>query len=277
MTIGMIDTIALGILILSILFALYRGLVTELLCISAWILAGFGAIYSYTPMQKIMHGLIENEKLAGLCGSALVALVILVIMTITNNHINKKLRQSSLSGLDRVLGMVFGGLRAVLLMALIYMAASVILSESFLVEMEKGNVSMPYIRKTVVFLKKFMPQNVQDDLGLNEPEDSADKPQKKIGTDLNRSHKLPEKSHQKAIKRLVDEVKEKPQQKEEASKVEKKSKTLKSKAESNHKTGDKKTKPKEKQSDASAAVPQYNSNERKSLDNMVEQLMEKGE
>lgn len=130
MTIGMIDAIALGILIFSILFALYRGLVTELLGISAWILACFGAIYSYTPMQKILHGAIENEKLAGLCGSALVALFILVVMTIINAHINRKLRQSSLSSLDRLLGMAFGVLRAVLLMALLYMGASVALSES---------------------------------------------------------------------------------------------------------------------------------------------------
>ncbi len=264
MSIGVIDTIALCIMIFSILFALYRGLVTELLGISSWILACFGAIYSYTPMQSIMGKVIENEKLAGLCGSILVALGILVIMTLINAHINQKLRQSSLSGLDRILGMIFGVLRAVLLMALLYMGAVVALSEPALRDMEKENVSMAYIRHTAEFLKKFVPQNVQNDLGIGE--EAENKENKKIGTDLKRDHKLPEKSHQKALKNLVEEIKEKP-----STSSSKTTDQLKKEAEKSEKAA----------SDVNAVstvspVPQYNLKERESLDNMVEQIMEKG-
>lgn len=299
MSIGIIDAIALTILIFSILFALYRGLVTELLGISSWILAGFGAVYSYTPMQKVMQGSIENEKIAGLCGSALVALGILVIMTLINAHINQKLRQSSLSGLDRILGMIFGIVRAVLLMALLYMAASVALSEKALIDMEKENVSMVYIRKTVVFLKKFVPKNVQDDLGLNENDDNTDgKKKKKIGTDLKHDHKLPEKSHKKAIKNLVDDIKPKKEGQKAEQEDSVKAKPAPKKEESSKPTEQKptpKTKTPEKQKAAEKAKPAapkpaakqekpkpapkpapMEQLDKKGLDNMVEQLMEKG-
>ena len=272
MSIGVIDTIALCIMIFSILFALYRGLVTELLGISSWILACFGAIYSYTPMQSIMGKAIENEKLAGLCGSVLVALGILVIMTLINAHINQKLRQSSLSGLDRTLGMIFGILRAVLLMALLYMGAVVALSEPALRDMEKENVSMAYIRQTAEFLKKFVPQNVQNDLGIGEEDEQ--KETKKIGTDLKRDHKLPEKSHQKALKNLVEEIKEKPSTSpNKTADQPKKAETPQPKKEAEK---SEKPAPSVLPAPSAASAPQYNLKERESLDNMVEQIMEKG-
>lgn len=251
MTIGIIDMIVLGILVFSILFALYRGLVSELLGISSWILAGFGALYSYTPMQPLMGKLIENEKIAGICGALLVALIILIIATIINSHINRKLRESSLSGLDRLLGLMFGLLRGILVIALLYIGVSMLLSEKQMAELGKENVSVPYIQKTVQFLGKFVPENVQTDLGML-AHTSGETPHK-IGTDLKREHKLPAKSHKKAVDRMVNTVK-----KDVKAKVTKKVTN----------TAVQKVKD---------VAPQYDNAERESLDNMVEELMETGE
>lgn len=264
MSIGFIDMIAISILVFSILFALYRGLIRELLGIATWILAGFLGIYSYEPMQPIMQKFIENPKIAGLCGSILVALIVLVIMTIINAHINKKLRESSLSGLDRLLGLVFGFIRAVLFMVLIYVGIAAILSDKQMEELEKDSFSMPYIKKTAEFMKRFVPENVQSDLGMNEDQQENGKPKKKIGTDLKRNHKLPERSRQKAMQRLVDEVKKETVEKVVDGQLEKAKEKIK------------KTVVKQSES-AKEEIPQYNKKERQSLDNMVEAIMEKGE
>lgn len=269
MTIGVIDMIVLGILVFSVLFALYRGLVSELLGISSWILAGFGALYSYTPMQPVMGKFIENEKIAGICGALLVALIILVVATIISSHISHKLRESSLSGLDRLLGLMFGLLRGILLIALLYIGLSMLVSDKQLEEISRENVSVPYVQKTVGVLKNFVPQNVQADLGLSH-DNSEGKP-KKIGADLKRNHKLPAKSNKKAVDRFMDHV-----QKDIKAKSTKKT-TTKPAGNSNviQKVADKtkenliKTVP--------AVAPQYNDKQRESLDNMVELLMEKGE
>ena len=73
MTFGIIDLIILGVVIVSVLFALYRGLVRELLGISSWLLAGFVALYSYNPLLKASEGTFENVKLAAIVGSVLLA------------------------------------------------------------------------------------------------------------------------------------------------------------------------------------------------------------
>mgnify|MGYP003289496503 CR=1 FL=1 len=222
MVIGLIDIIVLIILTLSILFALYRGLVCELLCISSWILAGFAALYSFGPMQNILSSFFDNKVLAGVIGGGIIALIVLVIMTIVNAQITKRLRNSSLSGLDRILGLFFGILRAALLLSLLYVGGSMVLSENQINEMKKNNFSMSYIQKTVDLLKYFVPENVLSDLNVNKKASNKNEP--KIGTDLKRKTQ-PKNTDKKAIEHLVKEVKKtsklKPiEQKKDSSKQE---------------------------------------------------------
>ncbi|MBQ8251243.1 MAG: CvpA family protein [Alphaproteobacteria bacterium] len=241
MVIGLIDIIVLITLTLSILFALYRGLVCELLCISSWILAGFGALYTFAPMKNLLSGVFENQMLAGVVGSGIIVLVILVVMTIINAQITKRLRSSSLSGLDRILGLFFGVLRAALLLSLLYIGGTMILSEKQLEGMEKENFSMPYIQKTVDLLKYFVPENVLTDLNVNKDEKTEEK-QPKIGAELKRE-KQPKNTNTKALENLVKEVK-KPS----------------------------KLKPIEVKKEVPQEAVNYKPAERKSLDNMIEAI-----
>ncbi len=243
MTIGLIDIIVLITIVLSILFALYRGLVCELLGISSWILAGLGALYMYSPMQKIMGGMIDDEKLAGIAGSALVALTVLIIMTIVNSQITNRLRQSSLSGLDRTLGLIFGVLRALLLIALVYIGAATFLPEAQIRTMAQENISIPYIQKIARLLEHFVPKNVQADLDIYEQEEKQSQKKQKIGPELKRAKPLPKQSPKKAIDSFIKEL-SKPQNESIPS-------------------------PTPKQ-----PTPVYNAVERQSLDNMVEKLTE---
>lgn len=264
MVIGLIDIIVLITLVLSVLFALYRGLVCELLGISSWILAGFGALYGYSPMQKVMSHFIDNEKIAGLAGAALIALLILIIMTIINAHITSRLRQSSLSGLDRILGLVFGVLRAFLLIALIYIGASMLLSEKQIASLSKENISVPYIQKMARFLGKFVPQNMQKDLDVYEQGGLNEQKPPKIGRDLKRHQPLPSQSNKKALNSLIKEI-SKPQTTKN---------TAKGQKETVKKLPDKKKVISPVSKDNQPTAIEYNESERKSLDNMVEQLTE---
>jgi len=165
MTLGIIDFIVLGIMVISVLFALYRGLVRELLGISSWLLAGFVALYSYNPLLGALSGHFENVKLAAIVGSVLLALIVLIVMTIVNACITKRLRKSSLSGLDRIFGFAFGVARAVLIVALIYIfAATLMLSPKYVEKLKKENTSVGYIEIVANAVQSVFPDNVKADL-----------------------------------------------------------------------------------------------------------------
>lgn len=48
---GLIDILVLATFVISILCALYRGLVKELLSISSWIIAALAALYGFTYLR----------------------------------------------------------------------------------------------------------------------------------------------------------------------------------------------------------------------------------
>ncbi len=203
--IGAIDIIFAITVIFSVLFALYRGLVRELLGIASWLLSGFAALYSYAFLQPIMGKLISNQMMAGIAGSLIVALIILVIMTIINSWIAKQLRQSVLSGLDRILGLMFGVFRACLLAAICYLGASMILSEKQLEQVKEQNFSLPYIQTMSDWLEYLIPDNIKDDVALYKQDKSDDKIEK-VGIDIKEIVKESLTEYKESDKESLDDM-----------------------------------------------------------------------
>lgn len=206
MTFGLIDITLLIMVVISVLFALYRGLVRELLGIASWLLAGFAALYSYKPLQPLMNKMIENEVTAGVVGSLIVALIVLVIMTLINAWIAKRLRQSALSGLDRVLGFAFGIGRAGLLAAICYLGCSMFLPEKKLQEMEEQNISIPYVQMMAGWLEYVIPDNIKDDMKSYEQGKPVDGEIKKIGIELKESVMEELAEYHEADKKSLDDM-----------------------------------------------------------------------
>ncbi len=254
MVIGLIDIIVLITLVLSILCALYHGLVRELLGISSWILAGICALYSYTPMQSLMHKFIENEKIAGVVGAAVIALIVLVVMTLLNAKITSRLRASSLSGLDRILGFLFGALRALLLMALVYIGASMVVSRAHMDELTTQNISLPYIQKMAQGLEKFMPEGLKKDLQSPLSDETTD------DVDTEKSSESEMQDLKKQVKEAVEKQKAAVKKAGEKAVQDKAKKAAEKIADKVKKTED-------------AA---YKESERESMDDMIESILEEG-
>lgn len=178
---GVIDVLVIITVFLSVIFALYRGLVRELLGITSWIVAGIAGLYSYSLSQPIMGKLIDNEVIAGMVGSVLVAVLVLVIMTLINAGITSKLRESSLSGLDRILGFLFGVFRAWLLIGIVYIGASMVFSNQQLLMAEEENISVYYIQQSAGVLEKFIPEAIKKDIKSYEQGNLKKETVRKVG------------------------------------------------------------------------------------------------
>ncbi len=162
---GMIDFVVIITIVVSVLFALYRGLLRELLGITSWIIAGATALYSYQPVNGLLLGQVENVKMWTLIITGLLALVVLIVMTIVNAKITHSLRKSSLSGLDRILGLAFGVARAILLIVLVWLfARQIAFSPKQIEKMEENNFSVKYIQKSSDWAEKLLPGDIQKDI-----------------------------------------------------------------------------------------------------------------
>ena len=158
---GIIDFVLIAAVIISGLLASYRGLIRELLGLTAWILAAFGAFYGYPVVSPLFQKFISNPKVADIVAAIVIALIILIICTIINAKITSKLRKSVLSGLDRTLGFAFGVLRGLLLAFIIYYFAEFSMQNK-VEEYTEKNISLAYLKKTMPLVENILPDEVID-------------------------------------------------------------------------------------------------------------------
>ena len=165
MNFGTVDLVVIAVVIVSVIFAFYRGLLRELLGITSWILAGLGAIWSYKPFLEFFSDRVEKVQTWTISATITTALIILIIMTLINAHITGKLRKSALSGLDRILGAAFGVLRAGLLIVLAWtFMRQMMFPPQRQAEMKKQNMTIQYMDQGADWVEKLLPDSVQKEI-----------------------------------------------------------------------------------------------------------------
>jgi len=113
-----LDVIILVVVALSALIALARGLVKEVLSIVGWVLATLSIIYLLPVCLPFTTQYISSGFLAGVVTSLVIFVLFFVIWIYGTGSVIGKVRTSKLNGLDRVLGLFFGVMRAFLLVVL---------------------------------------------------------------------------------------------------------------------------------------------------------------
>ena len=113
-----LDVVILIITAVSALIALCRGLVKEVLSIIGWVLAAVVVFYMLPILTPFAKNYIASSMMAGIVTALLILIVFYIIWLLSTDKMVSKIRTSKLSALDRILGLVFGVLRACLLVIL---------------------------------------------------------------------------------------------------------------------------------------------------------------
>lgn len=124
MTPGIItDLIVIGIVVLSGLFALARGLVKELLSIASWGGAVLVTLFGFLPARAFARDVITWPLAADVAAGAALFLGSLFIFSFISHFIAKAIHGSAVGALNRTLGFVFGLARGLLIVVVLYLAA----------------------------------------------------------------------------------------------------------------------------------------------------------
>jgi len=114
------DYAVIGIVALSLVLGLWRGVVSELIALAAWVLAFMAALEFGTRSGQFLFAGIADPAIRTLAGCALVFVGVLVAMSLLRLAVHSMVKALGLSLSDRLLGMFFGLARGVLVvMALV--------------------------------------------------------------------------------------------------------------------------------------------------------------
>jgi membrane protein required for colicin V production len=162
------DLAVAGVVLISAVFAFYRGFVREVLAIAGWVGAAAVAVYYFADARPYVEPYVPGELLADVATGAGLFLVSLVVFWLVIHLVVMRVKDSPLNALDRSLGFLFGVARGVIVIVLSYMVAEEAVWDDednphpeWLTEAR----SLPLIEKTAVLIKSLIPEDMLNQFG----------------------------------------------------------------------------------------------------------------
>ncbi|MGI3903872.1 MAG: CvpA family protein [Janthinobacterium lividum] len=110
-----LDLALLGIVVVSALLSMVRGLTRELLAIASWGAAAVAAYLLYPQVMPYLEHYIAKDTIRMIASIAIIFFATLILVSIVTVKLSDAILDSRIGALDRTLGFVFGAARGFLL------------------------------------------------------------------------------------------------------------------------------------------------------------------
>ena len=153
-----IDVGIIVIVLISVLISLMRGFVKEALSLTGWVLAFWVSLTFAGGFSRFFKTSIEDPTFRLLTAFLILFVVTLILSTIANFFAGQLVQRTGLSGTDRFIGVIFGLLRGlVLVAALVLMASLTTIPQS---SWWQDSLLLDQFQTLAVWLKSFLPNDV---------------------------------------------------------------------------------------------------------------------
>lgn len=151
-----IDIAVAVMLTASILLAIYRGFVRETLSVFAWIVAVFATLYfgHYVVPLLAPH---MSFMLAQVLAYTAVFLLVLMPLLFIGNRFSRRVHESAVGVLDRILGALFGAVRGLAVIAIFYIVYSLVVPIPVQAKWMREARTLPLIQRSATVLLYLLP------------------------------------------------------------------------------------------------------------------------
>ena len=153
-----LDLLLIGILLISLIWGLFRGLVREVLALSSWVLAGWLAWQYGATLGDYLMTWLSSERLSYFAGLGAVFTFSLVAFTLISTVTYKQFRISGLTAMNRALGAIFGIARGLVVSTLLLFGAQ--FSPANEANWYKDSELIPYFAPLLVFTDDVVSQQL---------------------------------------------------------------------------------------------------------------------
>lgn len=163
--INLTDAAVVLVILISGLFAFFRGLVHEVLAVISWIGAALATVYGFPYAQPYVAQLIAVPLIADMAAGAGIFLITLIVLSVLTNFVSHRIRNSALGPLDRSMGLIFGFARGAVLIAVAWLIFTWLLPHEDHPEWITEAKVRPLVERSAVLLVSVLPARLRRELG----------------------------------------------------------------------------------------------------------------
>jgi membrane protein required for colicin V production len=152
---SVLDLAAIGVIVGSVGWGLWRGFTREVMSLAGWILAFLAANTVAGPLGDMLPASIASPDVRVLIAFVVIFVLTLIAAAIVGMVVSKFLKAAGLSGVDRTLGGLFGLARGVVILLAFAVVAG--LTAMPRQPFWKESVGAGMLERTVVQLKDWLP------------------------------------------------------------------------------------------------------------------------
>ncbi|MBN9061901.1 MAG: CvpA family protein [Rhizobiales bacterium] len=171
MPISYLDLVVLGVVFVSAVLAMMRGLTREVLAIASWVAAAIAAYVFYKPVLPYVQQYVNHPMISLAIAVGAVFIVTLIIVSLITVRISDFILDSRIGALDRTLGFVFGAARGALICIIGFVFFTWLVPADKQPEWVKASKARPYLESSGNSLRAMLPDDPEK--MLNEMRDRA--------------------------------------------------------------------------------------------------------
>jgi membrane protein required for colicin V production len=118
-----VDYVILGLLFLSAVVGMWRGLLREICSLVTWILSFWAAWRFGSLVEPRLGGLLVDPPYSTWAARLVVFVVVLILGSLVGALVSHLVRLSLFSGMDRLLGFVLGAVRGIVILGFLAVLA----------------------------------------------------------------------------------------------------------------------------------------------------------
>ncbi|MDQ8039808.1 MAG: CvpA family protein [Rickettsiella sp.] len=164
-TFNWIDYSIIAIIALSVLISVMRGFVREVISLVIWVAAILVSFIFYQYIAGLLVNVIHSDTLRIVISFVGLFLATLILGMLINYLISQLVSNTGLSGTDRILGIIFGVARGVLVVVLLMMLTA--LTPFAKQDSWHESVLIPRFEPIENWVKSLLPDSVNAHLELN--------------------------------------------------------------------------------------------------------------
>lgn len=140
------DIFVLVVVVISALIGLSRGLVAEAFGLGAWVMAFLALFFLFQPVSGWLRSSMGSPVIADLAALIMVVVVTMVLVRIAGNMLSGRIKESVLGSADRFFGALFGLVRGMVLIAVVFLGLSFFIPGPSMPDWVTGARTYPLVR-----------------------------------------------------------------------------------------------------------------------------------